>query len=114
MHKLNTDNINESLHTIKFENLKDTNNNILIDSTDNKDELNSLNIIKDDFLLTNKNIDIEKNSKNSLYQLKCRRFGNTFPFWFKNGEPIIVIGPHCIIYFLLFLRALLSLLSKFH
>ncbi len=32
---------------------------------------------------------------------KERRFGNTFPFLFYKGEPVIVIGPYCNYYILL-------------
>ena len=46
----------------------------------------------------NNNFDIENNSKNTAIKLK--HYGNTFPLYFnKEGEPILVIGPHCKIKF---------------
>jgi len=35
-------------------------------------------------------------SSNSDFKFEKRNFGKTFPFYFKNNEPVIVIGPHCI------------------
>ena len=41
---------------------------------------------------TNYNI----NTSSSLtIKKKDKRFGNTYPFLFYKGEPLIVIGPHC-------------------
>ena len=34
-------------------------------------------------------ISLKKPTKN-LY-----KFGHTWAFWYKNGEPVIIIGPHC-------------------
>lgn len=32
---------------------------------------------------------------NSLSKKNPRRLGNTYAFMYENGEPIIIIGPHC-------------------
>lgn len=47
----------------------------------------------------NKNLEIENNfNKNS--NLRLKHYGNTYPFYFnKEGEPLLVIGPHCKIFF---------------
>jgi hypothetical protein len=53
-------------------------------------------------LASNSNIDIEKAVTigeelfNSIKYEEKRRIGNTFAFWYIKGEPLIVIGPHCI------------------
>lgn len=56
--------------------------------TNSRDDICLMKIEKDNFLdnntFYNKNLIISK-----------RRFGKTFPFLFRKGEPIIVIGPHC-------------------
>ena len=44
-------------------------------------------ISKDEFLSGNHKIKYEER----------RRIGNMWAFWYKNGEPKILIGPHCII-----------------
>ncbi len=45
------------------------------------------------------NMDIEKgqiiSADNNVYYEEKRRIGNTFAFWYRKGEPMIVIGPHC-------------------
>lgn len=100
---------NDNLLLIKKENeLKESSNNLLenqnaqiLHSTDisfnYKDELKELKIEKDN-LLDNINYsnDIEKSGSMKKQIINKRRFGNTFPLFFKNGEPRIVIGPHCI------------------
>lgn len=62
------------------------------------DELGSMKIEKDNFLDNNNNI--EKGNQNLIEGnnriISRRRFGKTFPFCFSKGEPMIVIGPHCI------------------
>lgn len=49
----------------------------------------------DDF----ENIQIEKDDiviKDNFYRTIQHRFGNTFTFFVsKEGDPLIVIGPHC-------------------
>jgi hypothetical protein len=54
-----------------------------------KDEINQID-----------SIDVEKdviiNKDQQLYKYDERnRIGNMFVFWYRNGEPRIVIGPHC-------------------
>lgn len=99
---------------------KSDNSNETADITDRKEDYMSLKIEKDNFLdnQSNKN-DIEKNTFYSKKIINLRRFGNTFPLFFKNGEPTIVIGPHCNynIIFILFIkkiRAFFPLLIGFH
>ncbi len=29
------------------------------------------------------------------FDFKINRFGHTWVYWFKDGEPVITIGPHC-------------------
>jgi hypothetical protein len=56
-----------------------------------KDDMGTIPVEKD--LILNKEEYIGSN-----YQIKYeerRRIGNMFAFWYKNGEPIILIGPHC-------------------
>lgn len=79
-----------------------TNSRTTTDTTDREGEYMSLRIEKDNFL-DNQNTknDIEKNTfptKNKM--MNTQRFGNTFPLFFKNGEPRIVIGPHCNLFLL--------------
>jgi hypothetical protein len=53
-----------------------------IDLRIEKDEL----VVKNDFSI----------QKNDYKKIKMRRYGNTYTFLFdKNGDPKIVIGPHC-------------------
>jgi len=81
--------------TSKMQNLKDQekgfdkeafNKNesaLLID--ENISKSNNINI---------KNFEIEKKSIN--IGLKLKHYGNTIPLYFnKEGDPLIVIGPHC-------------------
>jgi hypothetical protein len=42
--------------------------------------------------------DVEKDIKVPQSKaVKKKYFGHLYTFFFKNGEPLIVIGPHCII-----------------
>ena len=53
-----------------------------IDLRIEKDEL----VAKNDFSI----------QKNNYKNIKMRRYGNTFTYFFNNnGDPRIVIGPHC-------------------
>ncbi len=45
-----------------------------------------------------------KESKKLIKEEPCK-IGNSFVFWYKNGDPIFTIGPHC--KFLLTIRAFL-------
>lgn len=56
-----------------------------------KDDLVSFDIEKD--IRINK----DKYMGNIIGHTQPRRLGNTFAFMYKNGEPRIVIGPHCIL-----------------
>ena len=66
------------------------------------DDLGNMKIEKDNFL-DNNNIRINDRNQNQINYnnffeervINKRRFGKTFPFFFRNGEPMIVIGPHC-------------------
>lgn len=96
--KIKKDIIENSLNEITNENNNDNSSNInyhntdfidLSDSIDTESNVNiekeSNKIIRDDFVLNRKS--------NSKYYCKI---GNTYAFWFdKNGEPRMVIGPHC-------------------
>lgn len=100
---------NDEILFEKDNELKEASNNLLqynsnysnetADTSERKEDFISLKIEKDNFLdnqSNNKN-DIEKNTFISTNKItNTRRFGNTFPLFFKNGEPRIVIGPHCI------------------
>jgi hypothetical protein len=51
--------------------------------------------VKDEFLF----FDMKKESQEDLSkkkQLHQRRLGNMYAFFYKAGEPLFVIGPHCI------------------
>ena len=81
-----------------------------------ENDISTLNLNESDIVMSNKipfeesfdNIDlrIEKDElvakndftiqKNNYKNRKMRRYGNTFTYLFnKNGDPKIVIGPHC-------------------
>ena len=77
-------------------------------STLNLDDSNIVisNKISDEGRFENLDLRIEKDElvakndfniqKNYYKNIKMRRYGNTFTFLFnKNGDPKIVIGPHC-------------------
>jgi len=74
----------------------------IISENDNitTDDIGSMKIEKDNFLDNNIiNTDMERGNRNhNLLQnriISMRRFGKTYPFFFRKGEPMIVIGPHC-------------------
>jgi len=51
----------------------------------------NLEIQKDDYIQKDTLVDIKSDPINNKI-----RIGNTFAFWYdKNGDPRIVIGPHC-------------------
>lgn len=75
---------------------KTENSNETADISDTKHDYISLKLEKDNFLNNHSNkIDIEKNTCINKKINNTRRFGNTFPLFFRDGEPLIVIGPHC-------------------
>ena len=77
----------EEKQELKPENTQTTKTNISTSETEANTEL-ELNIEKESIINKsnfNKNINIEDK----------RRLGNTFAFFYKNGEPKIIIGPHC-------------------
>lgn len=41
------------------------------------------------------NITHKITSDKEAIQYNNRKLGNTYLFYFKNGFPLIVIGPHC-------------------
>ena len=84
--------------------IKENNTTELAMIGDTKDEINSIKIEKDNFLDFN-NKDIEKGNQNLLEKrlYNKRRFGKTCPFLFRDGEPLIVIGPHCKYFFRFFI-----------
>jgi hypothetical protein len=54
-------------------------------------------ITKDDFY-SNPNV-INKKIKNIRVQYRYKKVGNTLTLWYnKEGNPLILIGPHCINY----------------
>jgi hypothetical protein len=56
-----------------------------------KDDMGTITIEKD--VILNKEEYVGSN-----YPIKYeerRRIGNMFAFWYKDGEPSILIGPHC-------------------
>lgn len=69
------------------------------ETLDIKEESNSLKVEKDNFIdnPSLKGFDIEKCTKSQNYFYNRRRFGSTYPLIFRNGEPLIVIGPHCML-----------------
>ncbi len=96
----------------------ETTDNLLenkIDNIENNSEVSEANndfmtlkIEKDNFLDKTKiNTDIEKNNLFKSRGINRTRFGNTFPLLFRDGEPRIVIGPHCIISFILLMIIIL-------
>jgi len=106
---------NDNILLIKKENelkessydLLENKNDHILNSTDTnfnyKDELKEIKIEKDNLLDgANFSNDIEKSGFKKKQIINKRRFGNTFPLFFKNGEPRIVIGPHCKLIFLQF------------
>ena len=55
-------------------------------------------ITKDDFY-SNPTV-VNKKIKNIRVQYRYKKVGNTWTFWYnKEGNPLILIGPHCIICF---------------
>jgi hypothetical protein len=63
---------------------------------ENKDKERKYKENENDTLI---NIDNKVNKKlfieNDSTPYNQRKIGNTFLFLFKNGNPLIVIGPHC-------------------
>ena len=108
-------NLNEDKMIIKEE------NNPELEETDSKtkDDMEQMKIEKDNFLdennnNNNQNNQMEKGNLNYFAKnriISRRRFGKTYPFLFTNGEPMIVIGPHCMPIFI-FIYILMFFLAK--
>jgi hypothetical protein len=97
------DSLNKDDFFNKKEKLTDTNeNNTTINS-----ETNS--VYKEEFHVLNIEKDVVLNKDNYIRYDQPKKIGNVFAFWYKNGEPKIIIGPHCIFIFNTLLRALFSL-----
>lgn len=70
-------------------NILSTNKLSTEDGFDNID----LRIEKDELVTKS---DFPVNNRNNNKKINLRRYGNTFVCFFnKNGDPLIVIGPHC-------------------
>ncbi len=61
----------------------------------NKNSLQNIIEIKDITINTTNFNDVKTTISNLRTKKKESRFGNTFPFLFYMGEPLIVIGPFC-------------------
>jgi hypothetical protein len=96
--------LNEDIIIIK----ENDNNNVteLAILNENIDNIDNMKIENDNFFDKNTKINNNTNKNQNSNQIDyCnfnedrvinkRRFGKTFTFLFKNGEPMIVIGPHC-------------------
>ena len=83
--------------------------------TEDKFESLEINVEKENILSKHSYYDDAKYDNNE--NVNPRKLGNTFAYWYKNGEPSLIIGPDCNYYFnnsyysnfnsLLFLRAVL-------
>jgi hypothetical protein len=69
-------------------NNNDINKNNYMNDINNKFIINKIENLSDN--TNNEKIDLNKIKSNTN-----GRFGRTYTFFFKNGEPLIVIGPHC-------------------
>jgi hypothetical protein len=56
----------------------------------------SLKLNDDSFFLDLESDSHNLNSLTGRKHIHQRRLGNMFAFLYKNGEPLLVIGPHCI------------------
>lgn len=64
-------------------------------STDDGFDNIDLRIEKDE-LVTKSDFPVNNRFNNKNKKISLRRYGNTFVCFFnKNGDPLIVIGPHC-------------------
>jgi hypothetical protein len=75
--------------------------NDLNTSTTFRNENKSL-LQNDDIAMLDIEKDINVNKDKFLghvIEKEPRRLGNTFAFFYKNGEPKIIIGPHCNLFY---------------
>lgn len=77
-------------------------NNSSYDQASTKLSLNETNLLlKNDMGTITVEKDVILNKEEYIgtnYEIKYEerpRIGSMFAFWYKNGEPIILIGPHC-------------------
>ena len=91
------DSLNKDDFFNKKEKLTDTNENTC--NTTINSETNS--VYKDEFHVLNIEKDVVINKDNYIRYYQPKKIGNVFAFWYKNGEPKIIIGPHCNLIFIL-------------
>jgi len=94
-------NKSSSTQDFNFSNLNNSILQITSGSPENKSK-------KENQIMETKNVPINTtnnnlNTNSNMYAIqKDLRFGNTYPLMFYKGEPIIIIGPSCILIIKLF------------
>ena len=90
---MNTD---QNIYTINLDENTNYSSNFdlekAIEKDINKNESTSL-ITETSKNIEKVNFEIEKPKNNK----KLKHYGRTIPLYFRNGDPIVVIGPHCIL-----------------
>lgn len=84
--------------TLKTEESSDVNNESFdqIDLKIEKDEILDRNDFYSNPNKLNKKVKIPIKNKKIEINYRYKRLGNTFAFWYnKEGDPLILIGPHC-------------------
>jgi len=72
-----------------------------INSNEDKFESLEINLEKENILYKDSYYEVSSNPGKEQ-----RKIGNTYAFCYKNGDPLIIIGPHCIYNLYIIYRAI--------